>query len=451
MKRVPELNQTNDTAHSPKSRVKPGHAFAAVIVTVSALAFFGLSATTESAVSPSLSGDDRYQVSLSLPHDLDQANSQLPAADQEHQWQTFVVKNGDTLASIFDRAGVSATQLSAMLSQDKKIKSSLTRLNPGQELKLRTNENGDLQELVFKQNETDSIIAKREGEMFLFDHDQRQYQRRATYARGVINSSLFEAGRESGLSDSLTMDLAHIFGWDIDFALDIRSGDRFVVVFEELFLDGKRVGDGNILAAEFVNQGQTYQAVRYVDPEGNANYYTPDGKSMRKAFLRTPLDIGRVSSRFGMRHHPILNTVRAHKGVDYAAPVGTPVKSSGDGKVVFRGIKGGYGKVIVIDHGNGYTTLYGHLNSYSRKLRDGYRVKQGETIGFVGSTGRATGPHLHYEFRVGGVHRNPLTVSLPQAKPVAQKYRIDFELATRSWIAQLALANNINLAQLSSD
>jgi murein DD-endopeptidase MepM/ murein hydrolase activator NlpD len=237
------------------------------------------------------------------------------------------------------------------------------------------------------------------------------------------------------------MELANVFGWDIDFALDIRKGDNFTVLYEELYRNGEKISDGNILAAEFINDGKAYRAVRYTNPQTNrSEYFTPDGKSMRKAFLRSPVNFTRISSRFTVnRYHPVLHKFRSHKGVDYAAKRGTPIQAAGDGKVIFKGKKGGYGKVMIVQHGTKYTTLYAHLKTYNRKLKVGSKVKQAQTIAYVGSSGLATGPHLHYEFRVNGVHRNPLTVKLPISKPVPKRYMADFELTTTPVFAQLDL------------
>jgi murein DD-endopeptidase MepM/ murein hydrolase activator NlpD len=268
--------------------------------------------------------------------------------------------------------------------------------------------------------------------------NEQHIDKRMAYATATIDDSLFLAGRKAGLSDALIMELAGIFGWDIDFALDIRNGDSFIVVYEENYLNGEKISDGKILAAEFINQNTPHRALRYTDASGNTEYYSEDGKNMRKAFLRTPVDFRRISSRFNLRRkHPILNRIRAHKGVDYSAGRGTPVRATGNGKIIHRGRKGGYGKTIVIRHGSKYSTLYAHLNGYKRGLRNGSKVKQGQIIGYVGSTGLATGPHLHYEFRVNGVHRNPLTVKLPSAKNLAKKFRPDFTQQTSQYVAQL--------------
>ena len=255
------------------------------------------------------------------------------------------------------------------------------------------------------------------------------------------------SGSRAGLSDNTIMQLAGIFGWDIDFALDIRNGDQFSVIYETRYLDGEKIGDGDIIAAEFTNQGKSYQAVRYTDAANDNEYYSASGRSMRKAFLRTPVKFSRISSRFTKkRWHPVLKKWRSHRGVDYAASRGTPVKATSNGKITHRGRKGGYGKAVFIQHGKTYTTVYGHLNSYAKGLRKGSKVKQGQIIGYVGSTGLATGPHLHYELRVNGVHRNPRTVALPKADPIASSERAAFEQIASVRLEQLSNNKRIMLA-----
>ncbi len=368
-------------------------------------------------------------------------NDQEEQADAAGVYQVTIQK-GDTLSEIFDRLHLSPQQLHAVLSLDKNTKKTLVRLIPGQTMEVRLTPDGALQQLDYKLDDRSSLVVQRENGELRGSQTSRQYEKRVTFAKGSIENSLFEAAQKAGLSDSLTMEMAGIFGWDVDFALDIREGDSFVVMYEELYLDGEKVRDGRILAAEFVNQGKRYRAVRYADAGGKADYYTPDGKSMRKAFLRTPVDFTRISSRFGTRFHPVLNRMRAHKGVDYAAPKGTPVRASGDGKVIFRGRKGGYGNTIVIQHGNTYSTLYAHLSRFARGIYSGKRVRQGQVIAYVGKSGLATGPHLHYEFRVNGVHRNPLTVRLPNAAPVNRKFKAAFETQARGLLTQLDMVAN---------
>jgi len=266
----------------------------------------------------------------------------------------------------------------------------------------------------------------------------RKTEKRQKQVVGKIESSLFGAGLKSGMSDKLIMELAYIFGWDIDFALDLRQGDNFKVIYEESYLDGEKFDDGDILAAEFTNRDTTFRAVRYTDSDGNSHFYAPSGDSMRKTFTRTPVHFSRISSRFNPnRKHPVLKTSRPHRGVDYAAPTGTPILATGDGKVDFVGTKGGYGRTVVLSHGGKYTTLYAHMSRFKKGMRSGKRVKQGQTIGYIGSSGLATGPHLHYEFRVNGVHHNPLTVALPKAEPLNAKYMADFKQKSQPLLAQL--------------
>ncbi len=401
--------------------------------------------TTEAAA---ISDSERITMSLlipSAPTSIEKDALLHPKQNEQLKHHQTKVKNGDTLTAIFNRIGLDARDVYNVTKLDKKNKL-LTKLSPGQTFDITVSANNELQSLHYHIDKTKTLIINKPDNNWQVNLESRNYEPRITYSKGVINSSLFEAANEAGLSESLTMDLAYIFGWDIDFALDIRQGDSFVVLYEELFLEGEKVKDGNILAAEFINQGKSYKAVRYTDSDGKSNYYADDGTSMRKAFLRSPVDFSRISSRFGKRHHPILNKIKSHKGVDYAAARGTPVKASGDGKIIWRARKGGYGKTVIIQHGNRYRTLYGHLNSYSRNARSGSRVKQGQIIGYVGSTGRATGPHLHYEFRVNGSHRNPLTVKLPSAAPIHKKHKEDFVEKSNPLLTQLDIIGNTNIA-----
>jgi len=379
---------------------------------------------------------------------------QLPAAaapvtaeaQPRGSWHDVTVASGDSLARIFSRQGIPPRQLHDIIASGGVAKK-LTRIYPGQKLRMRTTPEDGLLELLYEIDALNQVRITRTEDGYNAQLIARVPERRSVRAAGKIDNSLFVAAQQARLPENITMELAGIFGWDIDFALDIRQGDQFALIYEELYLDGERVGTGDILAAEFTNNGKVYQAVRYTDKQGRTDYYSPDGHSMRKTFLRTPVSFTRISSRFSLgRKHPILNRIRAHKGVDYAAPRGTPVKATGNGKIVLRGKKGGYGKTVVIQHGSNYSTLYAHLNSYARSLRTGSRVQQGQIIGYVGSTGLATGPHLHYEFRVNGVHRNPLTVKLPDAAPLPRKYRQDFKLATENLLAQLELAKTRTVA-----
>ena len=351
--------------------------------------------------------------------------------------QTIVkVKSGHSLSAIFKKHKLSHQDLYRIMQKGKMAKA-LRNLQPGRIIEIESNDQGQLYSLSYQINRLQSINVLRAKDDFDIETVDKPVEKRVNFSEGLIQSSLFEAGKQSGLSDALVMEMAGIFGWDIDFALDIRQGDKFSILYEEQFIEGKKYQTGTILAAEFTNQGKAFKAIRFTDKSGRTNYYTPEGLSMRKTFLRSPVDFRRISSRFGNRKHPVLNRMRLHKGVDYAARRGTPIQSSGDGKIIFKGRKGGYGRVIIIQHGSRYKTLYAHMNGFKRGMRVGKYVKQGQTIGFVGSSGRATGPHLHYEFRVNGTHRNPLTIKLPNAAPIKSALKDDFNTHAERLLSQL--------------
>ncbi len=404
---------------------------------------------------PVMQGMVREKFSLSLPKlqpkkkkSIKQGVSNQANNTPLDQWRKFKVKSGDSLARLFKRAGISAKQVDELMRSDDAVKI-LRRIYPDNMLRIQADADGTLQALRYDINKKSSLIVERKNGHLIAKIAHHQIDVRTTHASGKIKSSLYLAAKRAGISQNIIMKMASIFGWDIDFAQDIRAGDQFTVLYEELYHNDEKIADGNILAAEFINQGKTYRAVRYTNPQTNiSEYYTPGGKSMRKTFLRTPVKFTRISSRFSLnRYHPILHRFRSHKGVDYAAKRGTPVYAAGDGKVIFEGRKGGYGRVIILQHGPKYTTLYAHLNSFNRKIRPGSRVKQGQTIAYVGSSGLATGPHLHYEFRVNGTHRNPLTVKLPKSKPIQKRYLANFELMTTPILAQLnSISRNQQLA-----
>jgi len=351
-------------------------------------------------------------------------------------WSTFKVKKGDSLAYLFKKHHIPAAELHQLMQLGKSTRN-LRTIKPGQQFRVSQNEQQQITELFYDINKLESLHVKRGEQGFRAEIVKRAVDIRTTFAAGIIESSLFEAGKSASMNDALIMQLVGIFGWDIDFALDIRKGDRFNLLYEEHFIEGEKIKNGPILAAEFSNQGRTYRAVRYTDNKGRTDYYSDAGRSMRKAFLRTPVDFRRISSRFGRRHHPTLNRIKIHKGVDYAAKTGTPIKAAGDGKVLFRGNKGGYGRTVILQHGGRYNTLYAHMSRYKKGVYAGKRVKQGQIIGYVGASGRATGPHLHYEFRVNGAHRNPLTVRLPDAAPIGKRFKDDFLSHSQRLFAQL--------------
>ena len=392
-------------------------------------------------VKPSKDEIARLSFELTLP-ELQAKQKILDELNHESvkQWQEFTVKSGDSLSRLFKRAGLTSQQLDEVMKSGEAAKK-LTKIFPKDVIRVLTDDSGELQALRYEIDPESYLLVEREYGQLVAKELNHLIETRVAHSEGTIESSLFLAANEADISENIIMELAGIFGWDIDFALDIRKGDTFKLLYEEIFRNGEKVKDGEIIAAEFVNDGEVYRAVRYTNPETNrTEYFSPEGKSMRKEFLRTPVNFTRISSRFTTRrYHPVLHKVRSHKGVDYAAKRGTPIRAAGDGKVVFKGKKGGYGRVIMIQHGSKYTTLYAHLNSYNKKVRVGKRVKQGQTIAYVGSSGLATGPHLHYEFRVNGVHRNPLTVRLPSSGPVPKRYMSDFELTTAPIFSQLDL------------
>ncbi|MEY8205762.1 MAG: peptidoglycan DD-metalloendopeptidase family protein [Bermanella sp.] len=366
----------------------------------------------------------------------------LPAAPAEQaqksapSWHMQTIKPGDTLAQLFQDRGLPSQALYRLtLSEHGKI---LSKINPGDKVGLRLSTDKKLLGFRLEKSLFESFEFSQGADGVTSQRILLQPDIVETFAQGTIDSSLFEAGLEAGMSNNLIMELATIFGWDVDFALDIRQGDNFSLIYQEEYLNGKKVGDGDILVARFENHGNTYTAIRFEDAKGYSQYFTPKGLSMRKAFLRTPVDFARISSRFNLRRkHPILHKIRAHRGVDYAAARGTPIKAAGDGKVIFAGRKGGYGRVLILQHGTSYTTLYAHLKAFRRGVRVGKRVKQGQVVAYVGSSGLASGPHLHYEFRVNGTHRDPLKVRLPHAKPIDKTQKDHFMRYAQVMVMQL--------------
>jgi len=365
----------------------------------------------------------------------DLAADATPASMIEN-WIEYEVRSGDNLTSLFERAGLSAREV-YQVSQATSEQDPFSRMYPGQTLSFLIKD-GQLDKLRYVQDQLNTLELVRTEQGFSNHLISRTPDLATRTLAGTIANSLFVDAERAGLSGRMIMQMAEILGWDIDFALDIRKGDSFKVLYEEKYLDGKKIGEGDILAVQFINRGDKFGAVRFTDSEGTSRYYTPEGRSMRKAFLRSPVDFRRISSHFTPeRFHPVLGTKRPHHGVDYAASTGTPIKASGDGKIIWRGTKGGYGRTVIIQHGGNITTLYGHMSKYRSGLSNGSRVKQGDIIGYVGASGLATGPHLHYEFRVNGVHKNPVTIKLPLAEPVPASERAAFMKQSATLMAQL--------------
>lgn len=373
-----------------------------------------------------------------VPEALDTAAATAEASEPELQWQEYKIKSGDTLSSLFGRAGFNdGVMLSVIHGEGEADK--LQRLYAGETISFATDDAGELAAVDLQRNLLESLRVEKTEDGFKGETVEREPDVKPAFASGIIDGSLYIAAREAGLTDRLSMELAGIFGWNIDFVYDVRKGDRFEVVYEELYLDGEKFDTGNIISARFVNRGKEVVALQYTDSNGDTDYYSPDGSSMRKAFLRTPIN-ARVSSSFNLqRRHPVLDVVRPHEGTDYAAPPGTPIKAAGNGRVQFAGWKGGYGRTVVLKHGDNITTLYAHMSRLGKGIKNGTRVKQGDTIGHVGSSGMVTGPHLHYEFRVNGSPRNSRTVKLPDAKPVPQSEMARFQKFANQQVAKFEL------------
>jgi murein DD-endopeptidase MepM/ murein hydrolase activator NlpD len=365
----------------------------------------------------------------------------LPAPESFIRQERY--ERGDTLAGFLSRLGIAETSIAQLV----KLRQ-IQQLRPGVTVAAEVSIEGEPLALSFLTARETLVELLPEGEGFLVREERAELDTLVTMKAGVIHSSLFAAADAASIPDSIAIQVAEMFSGDIDFHRDLRKGDRFSVVYELLYLAGRPVRAGRVLAAEFVNQGKSLRAVYFQSAEGRGGYYTPDGKSLRKAFLRSPLEFSRVSSGFGMRKHPFLKTWRAHNGVDYAAPTGTRVRAVADGVVDFAGVKGGYGKVVVLRHHGQYSTLYAHLSRIGAGVRKGARVAQGDTVGFVGMTGWATGPHLHYEFRVAGEPRNPFSVAMPVTQPIAPQELAAFRRLAEPMVARLDLLEATELALL---
>jgi murein DD-endopeptidase MepM/ murein hydrolase activator NlpD len=369
------------------------------------------SATASSAASPTADTSTAPSTAAASPNPIVVQQASVASIIE------IVVGRNDTLDGIFRRMSLNKSDLAAIRALPG-IRQSLDFLRPGDAIKV-THSDGDIQEFTRKVSETQTLDVVRQTSGFEAKMINNPVETRVRTAAATIDSSLFQAAGAAEISDAIALKLANVFAWDIDFVLDIREGDRFTAMYEQIYQGGKYLRDGEVLAAEFVNNGKVYRAVRFVSDSGNVGYYTPSGLAMRKAFLRAPVDFTRVSSAFNPhRQHPILNLIRGHMGTDYAAPTGTPVHAAGDGRVSFAGRRGGYGNAVVLTHGSNVSTLYGHLSRFARNVRVGTHVQQGDVIAYVGMTGLATGPHLHYEYLTNGVHRNPQTVQLPGAEPL---------------------------------
>lgn len=371
----------------------------------------------------------------------------LTGADETNYVREERIQRGDTLASVLARMQLADPEVLQLLRANKQARA-LYQLAPGKTISATSDADGRLLGLAYLNGDT-LLSVSRDDARYTVNEERVALERRLVMKSAVIRHSLFGASDSVGISDAVATQIADIFSTDIDFHRDLRKGDRFSAVYEVFYHRGEPVKTGRVLAAEFVNQGKTFQAVYFEYADNQGSYYTPHGKSLRKQFLRSPLEFSRITSGFSLaRFHPVLQTWRAHKGIDYAAPTGARVKATADGIVDFVGRQGGYGNLVVLRHQSKFTTWYGHLSGFARGVQKGSRVSQGDVIGFVGSTGLATGPHLHYEFRISDVHQDPLRVAMPEAPPVTPELKPKFERVTQLNVQHLDQARTIVYARL---
>lgn len=377
------------------------------------------------------------------------ATAQVGARDSA--WQNFEVASGDTLSQIFAEAGLSDQDLFRVLNSSEEAQI-LNDVYPGYQLNFRIHEQGILDQLRVLKSPLEGYLFKRSGNNFNVEEIAKEAELRNAFKVGEIADSLFMAGQRENIPAVHLIEMANIFGGVIDFILDPREGDQFSILYNEQYLDGEFIGNGEIIATQFINQERIFTAIRYINEAGELGYYAPDGESMRKAFLRNPLDVFRISSNFNpRRRHPILNTIRAHKGTDYAAPNGTPIRATGDGRITRASRYGSFGNLVIVKHAGGFETKYAHLSRFHQSTKRGNRVRQGDVIGYVGSTGGATGPHLHYEFLVNGAHQNPRTIldKLPKAESISPEEMRRFKNQTEPLLKQFEEYNNGRIINLT--
>ena len=415
----------------------------------------------------SVPSNDAQQVTIPIPlldHELQESNELIATINSDkslieeitpqiNTWQNFEIKTGDNLSNIFAKVGLSDQDLFRVLNSNKEAEI-LNNIYPGYQLDFLIPSEGRLEQLRVLKSPLEGYLFTRENNNFKVEEIERTAQLRPAFKVGEITDSLFMAGQREKIPAAHLMEMANIFGGVIDFILDPRIGDQFSILYDEQYLDGEFIGNGEILATTFINQDKTFTAVRYINQLGEVGYYSPDGESMRKAFLRNPLDVFRISSNFNpRRRHPILNTIRAHKGTDYAAPTGTPIRATSDGRITRASRYGSFGNLVIIQHAGSFETKYAHLSRFGRGISRGDRVRQGDIIGYVGATGGATGPHLHYEFLVNGVHQNPRTIldKLPKAESIALNEMDRFKNQTEKLLKQFKEYNDSRMLELNQN
>jgi len=376
----------------------------------------------------------------------------LPALAGAANTGTFeretVIQSGDTVASALGRLKIDDLEIQRLLATDA-VRQLATSIRSGKRIQATTTPDGQLLSIRFERHDGPALTVLRQGDSYVAQDSSDQIETRVVMRSGHIVSSLYGATDSAGIPDKIADKMAETFSTSLDFREDLRRGDTFSVIYTVNYRNGEPVSTGELLAAEFVNAGKVHRAVLYRDPAGHESYYTPEGESLKKGFLRSPLEFSRVTSNFSSsRMHPVLGYARAHTGVDFGAPTGTRVKATGDATVEFAGRKGGYGNLVILRHQNGYETYYGHLSAFAPGIRPGRAVSQGDVIAYVGATGIATGPHLHYEVRIAGKPYNPLSVKLPGSPPLAAAQRARFLQQTASWADKLGLLRGTNLAAL---
>ncbi len=409
----------------------------AITVPLVAISFFGKS---DAEVETTLASAPGNAVELSLPSvPLATSSAPMTGPEANHaQSRTVRIAAGQTMGQVFESLTLPSATLHELLEHPG-ARARLSMIRVGDEFVFSTDENGDLTSMQFERGENERVVLHLDDAGIREESQARAIQTRVLMASGEIRDNLIAAGESAGMSYTAILELAKAFSYDIDFSQDLRVGDRFDVVYEEVWRDGERLRSGDVLAATFVNQGKPHQVFRYQFADGRTDYFDADGRPMKKGFLRMPVEFARLTSGFSTaRKHPILGRTRAHQGVDYAAATGTQIMSAGEGKITFAGWKGGYGRTVIVQHANNVSTLYGHMSRFG-SYKTGSRVRQGDVIGYIGSSGLATGPHLHYEFRIAGVHRDPLKVTMPKPEPLPKSELQRFRLQTQPLLAQLNL------------
>jgi murein DD-endopeptidase MepM/ murein hydrolase activator NlpD len=438
--RILAQRAVSTAARASQYALSPGQTLAIAVLGFSAVAAFGLA--------PDTTLDTTVQRTvvraLALPP------TSLASDGVDAFWREERVLRGDTIGSLLARATVDDPPALAYLRTNAAARP-LYQLRPGRPVRVAIDDEGRMRALRFMAGNGELLEITRQGDTFAAVSAPPAAEVRLTLRAGEIESSLFGAADDVGLPDAITMALAEVFAGDIDFLHDLRPGDRFSVLYETRYVDGESVGTGRVLAAEFDNRGTTFRAFLWQGSDGSDDYYAEDGRSTRRAFRRSPMEFSRITSGFTQaRFHPILQTWRAHRGIDFAAPTGTPVCATGDGVIMLAGRQGGYGNVVMIRHAGTYSTVYAHLSRFGAWAKTGARVRQGDTIGYVGQTGWATGPHLHYEFRIGGEARNPLSLALPTATPIAPEARPHFVAAITLLARELAVARSVPDARIAA-